>query len=232
MCLVSYIPTPNGVIMSSNRDEAPSRSTNTLQKERRKTTEINYPADSKGGSWFVLSEDGVCAIVLNGAFKFHKRKENYRLSRGVMLKEIFDYDSPIDFIRDYNFTNIEPFTLVLWTGKSLIELRWNSLLKYLEILDPKKIHVWSSSTLYNEEQVTQRKKLFHSLVSHSKSLDSEIIQDIHLNGKVGNSDFDFVMNREDRVCTVSLTQMIVEKNKLELSYYNLLLDEKQEVKLK
>jgi len=226
MCLVSYVPLDDGFVISSNRDEAPSRSTNSIQQEERKFNSIAYPVDSKGGTWCAVSKSGIVGIILNGAFVFHKRQNNYRLSRGIMLKEMFDFPTPVKFIQEYNFQNIEPFTLIIWTGKRLLEFRWTGQLKHIEILSRKKHHVWSSSTLYDDIMISERQTLFDKLISKLQYKSVESIEQMHLNGKLGNSDYDFVMNRSNRVRTVSFSQVVISEKAINLNYHSLLKGEK------
>ena len=116
MCLVSYLPLSDGFIISSNRDETPLRSDTKLTKESINDTTILFPKDQKGGSWIIVSKDGRAICVLNGAFKKHKRKHNYRMSRGLMMKHYFEYNSTTSFLQDFDFSDIEAFTCLLYTS--------------------------------------------------------------------------------------------------------------------
>lgn len=226
MCLVSFVPTSNGFVMSSNRDEAPSRSTKTIKKEKRLKSSIYYPADTVGGTWFAVSKHGTAGIILNGAFKSHVRSNKYRLSRGVMLKEMFDYSSPKAFIKSYQFQDIEPFTLIIWTGRKLIEFRWTGQLKHIEILNNTTHHVWSSCTLYSDKMIHERSSLFKTSVEEMENKNAKSVKQLHLNGQLGNPEYDFVMNRENRVRTISFSQAIFENDKIDLCYQSLLTNEK------
>jgi len=227
MCLVSFSLSHDGkAILTSNRDEAPSRSAENLNSEDLQHQKILYPKDTKGGSWFVIGSHGSAAIILNGAFQIHKRHLPYRISRGIMLKQMFEFNNPHDFIRDYNFMNIEPFTMVIYSeGNSegnLLELRWDGSKKFIEILDVSKCHIWSSCTLYNEEKQQKRESIFRTQLKQTSKITSEVMLDIHLTGSIGDKENDFVMNRENRVKTMSVTQAIVDDSVVSLNYKNLI----------
>jgi len=225
MCLVSYIKGAGGeVILTSNRDEAPSRSADHIKKEDRLLAQILFPEDTKGGSWFVVSDKGDAAIILNGAFKNHERILPYRLSRGIMLKDFFDYADFSDFLYTFDFQNVEPFTMIVYQKMQLFELRWDGGVKHLEILDTKKCHIWSSCTLYTQEIQAKREKQFRTLLDEKAQVDAKSMKDIHVAGQVGDSENNFVMNREERVKTVSITQAKIKENVVSLEFENLLLE--------
>ena len=68
----------------------------------------------------VLKNRLVC--VLNGAFKKHKRKDNYKKSRGVIAKEIIKIYQILKNILKFKFRNIEPFTMVIVDWNNNIKL--------------------------------------------------------------------------------------------------------------
>jgi len=69
MCLVSYIPLAgNQFCITSNRDEAPARAAYAIQEEKIGEETIYYPADTKGGSWIVVSASGRAICLLNGGW--------------------------------------------------------------------------------------------------------------------------------------------------------------------
>ena len=150
MCLVSLIPTKEGFLLSSNRDEYPNRDAKEVASEDINDKKIWYPKDTAGGSWIILSEDNRAVCLLNGAKHNHKRVLPYRLSRGVMMKEFFTYEHSVSFFEHYDFWNIEPFTMIIVEGnEQTYEFRWDSNTKHIRELSPNEIYVWSSSTLYD-----------------------------------------------------------------------------------
>jgi len=220
MCLVSYIPQPDGFILSSNRDESPLRGQTELSEEKINDFKITFPKDHKGGSWIIGSSNKLALCVLNGAFNNHKRVIPYKLSRGLMVKKYFEYASTSHFLKEFDFDGIEPFTLIIRDNIGLYEFRWDGQYKYIKQLNPQKAYVWSSCTLYTSDMQKQRSKLFFELLE--KGNDLKQIQDIHLTGKLGDPENDFRMNRADRVATISHTNLVFSKTKKMLFLNNLI----------
>jgi len=118
MCLVTYLPTPSGYVLSSNRDEEPRRAETTLITEELNGHTVTYPRDLMGGSWIFSAKDNHNVVLLNGAFQLHERKLPYRMSRGIMVKAFFDYETVADFLQHFDFVGLEPFTLVINTPQT------------------------------------------------------------------------------------------------------------------
>ncbi len=222
MCLVSYIPGQNGVYITSNRDESPLRGRNVLTTDSINGTRVLYPKDMAGGSWFLTSASGHVFVVLNGAFVKHKRQLPYRMSRGIMIKKILEFDSVKAFVRDFNFTGIEPFTIVLFHKDQLLELRWDGSHRFIEILNPTDHHVWSSCTLYDDETAHLREQIFKNQLNFTRDLTAQSVRQIHLTGKTGEEANDFVMNRKDIVKTISVTQAEISDRIIDVKHYDLL----------
>jgi len=231
MCLVSYIPSTNGYIICSNRDESPKRSQAPLAYFQTLTGNILCPVDKKGGSWIICSEDGRAICILNGAFKIHKRRPEYRMSRGLMMKAFFNYGSTAQFVQDFDFQNMEPFTMVIKDKNGLYEFRWDGRYKHILHLSDDSLHVWSSCTLYTPEVQEQRerayRKAFASIIPNAKS-----IIDLQKNTNLGDRAIDFVMNREDRVATISITLLERRDSEFILSHHDLRNGGKEELGLK
>jgi uncharacterized protein with NRDE domain len=113
-----------------------------------------YPRDEvAGGTWIGISERKRVICLLNGAFENHRRKKSYRISRGVVVKDLLaaeDFEKTVD---NYEFKDIEPFTIILadWKNQiNFIELVWDGMEKHLTALE-KQSHLWSSAPLYTGE---------------------------------------------------------------------------------
>ncbi len=209
MCLVSYIPLADGnYCITSNRDEAPARAAYQIQKEEVNGRYIYYPADTLGGSWIIRSSTMRSICLLNGAFTKHERQLPYRLSRGLMMKDYFGFDTAVDFLEDYDFNPIEPFTTVIAEPKYLFEFRWDGVLKHIKELSRTEVHVWSSCTLYSDDAIAQRKQWFYEEISKSDELNPTKIVDIHMAGGEKDRSIGFLMNWGDRVRTISISQII------------------------
>ena len=222
MCLVSFIPTPQGWILSSNRDESPARNAQHLKREIRKNGTILYPVDVAGGSWIIGSSDGRALCLLNGGFENHTRVLPYKMSRGIMMRQIFEFDDYPDFIAQFDFFNMEPFTLIMVDSQGVKNFIWTGTRRYVELLDDQKKHVWSSSTLYDQNERDARARKWHELLSGQDPGRLSKIRDLHLHRSDNYGDTDLYLNRNEIVRTISHTQLIKTKSSLVLSHHNLL----------
>jgi uncharacterized protein with NRDE domain len=162
MCTVTFIPTENGVILTSNRDEKIMRSF-ALPPEKyfSKDCTLVYPKDTMAnGTWICLNENGNAAVLLNGAFYRHHSIPPYRKSRGLILLDIIDSNNPLSYFDEIDLSGIEPFTIVLYANSLLHELRWDGVEKYINMKDVSLRHIWCSATLYDENVIQLRNSWF------------------------------------------------------------------------
>jgi hypothetical protein len=225
MCTVSFLPTKSGFILSSNRDERSARpKANFPAQYNSKSGTLTFPQDGlAGGTWIALAPNKMICL-LNGAFEKHHHNPPYRHSRGKVVLDAFDFESFEEFRANYSLENIEPHTLVMIEFDAeiqLTELRWDGTQKYIKSLDASKTHIWSSSTLYNQEIRERRASLFTKWCQDSKYTLANI-RDFHLNGGVGDSRNDFRMQRENTLQTISFTQVLVENGLGKMIYEDLM----------
>jgi len=233
MCTVTYIPQPEGsFILTSNRDESPLRSPENLSMESHHGRTLLFPKDKgAGGSWIAASDDNRVACVLNGAFVKHKHQPPYRKSRGLMLVEYFGFPSVNDFAKRYDFEGIEPFTLILVEGNKPFEIRWDGRSLHHKILEPNEMHIWSSATLYPPEVQEKRLMWFNRWKEEASDFSLESIRAFHLHGGEPDPWNGFVMNRNDKVRTVSVTSVVQEPDGFEMIYGDLLRNTEKRMKL-
>ncbi len=227
MCTVTFLPTPTGFVLTHNRDEAPSRSPAHISIEQKSAEKLLFPRDTKaGGAWIVASDAGKTACLLNGAFVKHSHQPPYRRSRGLMLLDFFDFPQADLFFENYDFVGIEPFTFLFFEKEKVVEFRWDGSQNFLKNLSAGEAHFWCSSTLYPPEMQRVRQNIFQKWLSEKNKNPpknwSRSIFFLHKNGKVGDPENDFVMNRENRVRTVSITQVVFENEKLTMKYCDIL----------
>jgi hypothetical protein len=223
MCTVSFVNGSEGVIITSNRDEKVIRPSAIAPKNYcQNGKNIMYPKDAKaGGTWFVIDENGTVLVLLNGGKMKHVPELFYRKSRGLIALDIISNESPKDFWDQINLEDIEPFTLVLYQEKELYELIWDGLIKFKTLLDANKNHIWSSVTLYPKEIREKRSKWFFEFLNDKKEILASEMLDFHRNTEPGDSENGLVINRENVLKTLSITQAVIEKNKCVLRYYDL-----------
>lgn len=223
MCTVTIFPTRNNdFVLTSNRDEAPNRISLEPDFYTIENTNLLFPKDKiAGGTWIGVSEKNRLICVLNGAHNIHKRKDKYRLSRGVVAKDFLIADHIETCIENYNFDDIEPFTIVIsdWNSElKFYELIWDGSQKQFTKL-PLEPKIWSSSTLYNPTMKTERLQWFDHYKKDNK-LTSESILNFHKTAGSNNDDFGVIMNR-GFVKTTSITQVEKVDTNVNMRYESL-----------
>lgn len=223
MCTVSFIYTNGTAIVTSNRDEKVLRpSAIPPQEYIINNKKIVFPKDPHaGGTWYAVAHDGTIIVLLNGAEEKHQLKESYRKSRGLIVLDVISSDSAIEEWKKIDLHGIEPFTLVVFQSGELFQLRWNEIEKQTVLLDPKENHIWSSSTLYSKDIRDQRKLWFNNFIEVNQELDSQKMVYFHTNTNAENTENGLVINRNDLLKTLSVTQTVVENNNIKISYLDL-----------
>ena len=224
MCTVSFVATNDKIIITSNRDEKtvrpsaiPPRSYTVNGKN------LIFPKDPKaGGTWFVANADGVILVLLNGADEKHEVQLPYRKSRGLIVLDMISSLSPKDFWSEIDLENIEPFTLVLFQDNALFQLRWNGIEKRTITLDIHQNHIWSSSTLYSSSIREKRAEWFHTFMNGNSEISESKMHDFHRYTEEENDENGLVINRNDEMKTLSITQSVIEKNKVAILHYDLI----------
>ncbi|MEO6038212.1 MAG: NRDE family protein, partial [Saprospiraceae bacterium] len=208
MCTVTYYPTPSGFILTHNRDEAPTRSPQTISRVKLPARTLLFPRDTKaGGAWIVATNTGQTACLLNGAFVKHHHAPPYRRSRGLLLLDCMEAERPPDFVDHYDYTGIEPFTLLFISKQLVRELRWDGLRAYHKNLPIDQPHFWCSATLYAPAMQQRREQVYRDWLPGHRPRATTLLT-LHREGSVQDPQNDFVMNRADRVRTVSITQVV------------------------
>ena len=228
MCTLTFVPTSNGVILTSNRDEHDSRGNTKFPVEREVNgLKVVFPQDPKaGGTWIACASDQSVAILLNGAFKKHKHKPPYRKSRGLVLLDLFKFNSLTAFSNDYVLEGIEPFTIVNYkknTNSMLEELRWDGVKKCLTQFNVEQPYIWSSASLYSPEIILERKHWFAEMLE-IKNISPDKLLHFHEFGGKSDAKNNFKMNRGKGLRTISISQINISKQKIEFRYQNLVND--------
>ena len=225
MCTVSFVCCHETVIITSNRDEKlirpsaiPPRNYTCNGKN------VVYPKDQKaGGTWFVADANGNVLVLLNGGITKHKVQFSYRRSRGLIALDIICSDSPKDFWKVINLEDIEPFTLVLYQDKKLYELIWDGLTKITTPLDETQNHIWSSVTLYPAEIRKKRWHWFFDFLKGKNEISASDMLGFHRNTEGDDSENGLIINRENTLKTLSITQAVIGQNKTAIAYHDLVL---------
>jgi len=219
MCTVTYVPQgANQYILTTNRDEAPGRSPKGIEQEK----SLIFPRDTgAGGTWVAAGADNQLVCLLNGAFELHERNPPYRMSRGLMALAFFSYKTATDFFEQFDFANIEPFTMVIFDRGKLYDYRWDGKKQYISRLNEQERYIWSSATLYEPTVRKQREHWFRQWEAEGQ-YHAEAIRQFHTTAGTGDPWNDVIMNRNEVVRTVSITQVIKQKHAVSMNYYDLL----------
>ncbi|TDE29253.1 hypothetical protein E0I61_08790 [Flavobacterium ranwuense] len=224
MCTVSFIATNDKIIITSNRDEKTVRPSAIPPRNYTVNGKnIIFPKDPKaGGTWFAANADGTILVLLNGADEKHEVQPPYRKSRGLIVLDMISSISPKDFWTEIDLENIEPFTLVLFQNNALFQLRWNGKEKETTPLDSQLNHIWSSSTLYPSAIREKRSNWFYTFMNDNSEISESKMHDFHRYTEKGNDENGLVINRNDEMKTLSITQSVIEKNKVAILHYDLI----------
>lgn len=224
MCTVTFIAAKDHYYLSSNRDEQCTRG-KALVPATQVTENGNmllYPKDpDAGGTWLLTKNNGDAAVLLNGAFDAHEKKEKYRKSRGLVLLDIAEEADMHDAFKQIELNDIEPFTVILFSDRQLFECRWDGTEKYTKALNNEDSYIWSSATLYNKQARLKRETWFKAWKETCPTPSHEDI--IHFHRHTGSTDSHdgLVMNRDNQVRTVSISCITMNPSGAELFYLDL-----------
>lgn len=223
MCTVTFIPAPDRYFVTSNRDESPvRRAKGLISIHPQGKHSIHYPIDeSSGGSWIAMSDAGRAVCLLNGGFEPFIHNPPYRLSRGLVVTEAAVSADISGFLSDFKLDGIAPFTLLVFERDVFQQLVWDGKEKHISPLSIDQPQIWSSVTLYPAEVRAWRKSLFEKWLKENTIFNRESILQFH---QLANTDpeNDFIMNRNEKVKTLSLTS--IELRPLSASILHLELD--------
>ena len=222
MCTVSFVFSNGKSILTHNRDEKVARpSAINPQKYTVNNKNIYFPKDQKaGGTWYAVAENGTVLVLLNGADEKHQLKPSYRKSRGLIVLDLISSNSPIEEWNLIDLSDIEPFTIVLFQNKELYQLRWNEVEKSTLNLDVNQSYIWSSSTLYPKEIREHRAEIFQNFIALNEISAKKLFQ-FHRYAKEDDQENGLIINRNNEMKTLSITQTIIQENKVVISYHDL-----------
>lgn len=219
MCTVVFVPGNNKHYFASLRDEDPKRAKATmpiLQSDNN----VMYlsPVDPVGGgTWIGVNETGYVIILLNGGFEKHQVAGPYLKSRGIIVKELLGAAMPVVDWMLMDMENIEPYTLVVWADNNLFQLVWDGAAKHRIRLTTDTPHLWSSSTLYNNNIKTYRKELFENWMATAPEISK--ISVLNFFNAVSDNENGFIINRNERIKTLSYSFIELTANEAALMSY-------------
>jgi len=233
MCTVSFIPVRDNFVITSNRDEK------TIRKNAIRPglsiyngRKLFYPKDGDaGGTWIVMKENGDAAVLLNGAFICHTAEPPYRLSRGIILLDIISTERPSLTFTKIDLKDIEPFTLIILENNCLYEFRWDGTEKYCKQLSINRGYIWSSFTLYDGFAVKKREQWFASFLNNYPTPTQQDVINFHRFTGDGDKQNDLMMTRDGMYRTVSITSILLTKDRASMKYLDIKKENKSEVNI-
>lgn len=227
MCTVTFIPKENSnFILTSNRDEVVGRTTLVPDFYDIDGVKMLFPKDVvAGGSWIGISEKSRLICLLNGGFENHIRAENYKMSRGVVVKELLKVEDLSNAIEVFDYKGIEPFTIIVvdWNSElKATELVWDGQEAHITTL-PDEPRIWSSSTLYTTTMKNKRKEWF-KVFSDENAFKGDDIYRFHTTAGEGDKNVGVCMDR-GFLKTLSITQIEKTDEDCAMTYFDLQKDE-------
>ena len=132
----------------------------------------------------------------------------------------FEYRKLDDFVQGVDLYNIEPFTMLMIDTAQLVTLIWDGIQKQVFKVDPNVPHLWASSTLYDEYWKERRQTWFDTWLSEEKASAPSMLK-FHRVAGDGDPENDIIMNRNNKVCTTSITQIYKRPKDVEMLFIDL-----------
>jgi hypothetical protein len=227
MCTVTYLPVgKEDFILTHNRDEQSVRGIASMPEIRDADgLRTVYPVDPKGhGTWIGMADNGKAACLLNGGFERHIPDPPYKHSRGLVILHLFSFPGTSDFIDKYEFSRLEPFTLVVYDRGSLYEIVWDGQKVHAKNLPVDQPHIYSSTSLYEPAVREKRHQWFRQWLEEHPTYRINDIRNFHNYGGEGDSATNLVMKREEGLQTVSITSIQKRDGRLEMIHHDLIRD--------
>ena len=223
MCTVTFIPAPDGIYLTSNRDERLTRGKALFPvRAAWEGQELVYPKDADaGGSWIALKSSGDAAVLLNGAFTRHRRQPAYRQSRGLVFLDIIRSGDPAGCFEAMDLEGIEPFTLVLFCSGLLKECRWDGERKHIARLNSRHPYIWSSATLYSYEVSRDRQRWLRQWYAAASDINTQSILDFHRTAGSDDPENGLVIDRQGKITTMSITSIRLAAPRASMLYLDL-----------
>lgn len=225
MCTVSWIHTPTGYHLLSNRDEQNTRRP-ALPPVIHAASGTRFIAPVDGdhhGSWIAVNELGITVCLVNRYRCFHCSSERKPrpLSRGVLLtrlavcRSLEEAQSRFDTL---DLAAYPPFTMVaLAPGRPSLLLHWTGRDSLIECNGEAAMPLVSSSFDPRGVEVC-RKRLFNTLAEEHGRVDLQLLKDFHASHAPTPSAYSPCMHRENAL-TVSFSRVTIRDGVIEFVYF-------------
>lgn len=227
MCTLTYIPgISRGFLLAHNRDESIDRPMATPPLSRMiNGNNVIYPVDMEGkGTWIGISSDGKVASLLNGGKKKHERNPPYKHSRGLVIPAYFSFPDIVEFCGQYDFSGLEPFTLIAIESEKIFVLVWENETLTFEEKNSRLPHVFFSRSLYPGSSLERRTNDFINWYLYNRNADENDILNFNLTQKFESDQIAKFDTGSHILKTVSVSVISSGKNMTRFLYYDTLND--------
>ena len=176
------------------------------------------------GTWIATSENLFTLCLLNGADQKHEHMPPYKKSRGLVLLDFFLYNNVDRYAFEYDFKGVEPFTLIIVdcnNERRLHQLKWDGKMVSLTDLKPFSPYIWSSATLYTDEERAIRNDWFNEFLTLHPYITIDNALFFHHFGGKGYTDYAIIMQRS-QVQTISITAIEATEHSKHIIYEDLI----------
>jgi hypothetical protein len=97
-------------------------------------------------------------------------------------------------------------------------MKWDEVQKYSCNLDVTEHHIWSSATLYSRAQTEIKKQWFYNFINETHTLNENKILNFHQKTQSQNKEYGLLINRNNGLKTVSVTQISIQNNAIVMKY--------------
>lgn len=229
MCTVSYSPLPGGGhVVTSNRDERTARRGKPAGPWLHEGAVLLSPKDAlTGTTWIAASSLGRTVCLLNGAEgEMHFAPQPAR-SRGTVLLEAATTPDMLSTLVRTDLRDVHPFTLIAATHQELWKLQWDGRERCVCTLDTEQPQVWSSTTLYDEHVRAERQRHFEAMRAQHVLPGAAALWNFHATPHLADERQAVIMQREDDLRTLSITQASTEPSGLVTMRYRDLLSQQE-----
>lgn len=223
MCTITYIPKEDGsFILTQSRDELASRSIATPPVSRKiNNIEHLFPVDPDSkGTWIGMSANQKVACLINGGNSKYIPQPPYKHSRGLIIPKYFESIDFNDFYNNYQFDNLEPFTLLVLENGKFLELRKEPETLVLRELDNTKPYIFSSVNLYNQEIHHEKEKMYNKWLESNSNIQPMDTIVFHDNFRIDKEGPVFLKNGKDKLQTVSTTAIHFQPKTTDMIYFD------------
>lgn len=220
MCFVALHRHQGSLYIISNRDENIGRK---VAKPPAIVSIAPYeavmPLDGEaGGTWVAVRNDGVTAVLFNGALRAHQKTDQHTQSRGFIIPRLLRYAQPIDFLTYVDLQHTEPFSLLLAINAAAWLYRWDGITLIEKTLDTTESPCWSSATLYTEEQAGMRRSEWLNWLKSQAGNQRPSFEEFVQLSKNAPAEDSIFMQRSNGLQTVSSTIIQIEEGHAAITY--------------